>query len=179
MTVTGADVSSKLKDMLRERGYDVSEVDSRTWEARKKLKRVGLKGRTIYFLTRIVDTLTLKEVEETNKLFERRRPKGSMTFFFYNIVLIVDDGYEEGAVKYIADKMFETWNTAPYTPWDVLFTSYTKVTHTVSVTEGIALYPYKPQLVQKMLHREVVEVMNSLMLWLRKHVRAGEGLLPQ
>ncbi len=129
MTVTGADVSSKLKDMLRERGYAVSGVGPRTWEARKKLKRVGLKGRIIYFLTRVVDTLTLKELEDINKLFERRRPKGSMTFFFCNIVLIVDDGYEEGVVKYIADKIFETWNTAPYAPWDVLFTSYTKATH--------------------------------------------------
>jgi len=173
LAVTGADVSSRLKDMLRERGYEINEVDSRTWEAVKKLKRVGLKGRTIYFLTKVVDTLTRKELEGTNKLFEKRRPKGSMTFFFYNIVLVVDDGYEEGAVKYIADKMFETWNTAPYTPWDVLFTSYTKVTHTVSVKEGIALYPYKPQLVQKMLHREVIEVMNSLMLWLRKAIHAS------
>ncbi len=176
MTVTGADVSSKLKDMLRERGYAVSEVGPRTWEARKKLKRVGLKGRIIYFLTRVVDTLTLKELEDINKLFERRRPKGSMTFFFYNIVLIVDDGYEEEVVKYIADKMFETWNTAPYTPWDVLFASYTKVTHTVSVAEGIALYPYKPQLVQKMLHREVIEVMNSLITWLKSHATSIEGL---
>ncbi len=151
-----------LLEELRNRGFEITNIGPDTFEAFKKLSKVGVKNRAIFMLIKRADFITQESAKLINKLFEKRKPKKPATFYFYNIVLITENGVTEDALRYIRKKMYDSWNLRPVMPWDLLGTSFTKVTHIVNVNEKRVVYPFSDSRIkdlQRFMHREVIEVL--------------------
>jgi hypothetical protein len=151
-----------LLEELRSRGFEITNIGPDIYESLKKLSKVGVKHRAIFMLIKRSDFITQEEAKLINKLFEKRKPKKPATFYFYNIILITEKGVTDDALKYIRKKMYDSWNLRPIMPWDLLGTSYTKVTHIVNVSEKKVIYPFSDSRIkdlQRFMHREVIELM--------------------
>ncbi len=162
MGLGASDVLSKLLDILKARGYVVKPLGSGFFEASKKLPRIGVKRREIYFLIKPMKIFGVNEAKELNNVFNKRKPTSMATFYFYNLVAISEEGFTDEALDYSRKKMFDSWNLRPMLPWDVFFTSFTKITHLVSIKDRKVLYPFNFDSIRKFMHKEVVEVFTEL-----------------
>ncbi len=158
----GSEVLSALREELRGRGFRIEEVSGDVFEAITELEPVGIKRRIVYVLATALDYLSEDKAKELNKLFNKRRPAALRTFFFYNIIIVTERGYSPEALHYIRRKMIEAWNVRPRFLWDILFTSYTKVTHVIDLSRGVVVYPYDYEDLKPLIHRVVREVMEGL-----------------
>ena len=151
-----------LKDILLEHGFTVRDLDNNDVVAEKKLKRIGLKRRLIFFYITRTNVLTLEEAKRINKLFNKHKPGGMSTFFYYNIVIIADD-FEREALQFVREKMTEAWNVEAAYTWGVLAASYTKVTHILDISRQTLLYPYDYDYMKALMHPEVVKIIEELL----------------
>ena len=156
------EIIRNLKNILIEHGFTLKELENQDVTAVKKLKRIGLKRRLIFFYITKTDLLTLKEAKRINKLFNKYKPGGVSMFFYYNIVIVVKD-FEREALQFIREKMTEAWNIEGAFTWNVLASSYTKVTHLFDTTRQTLLYPYDYEYMKALMHPEVIVIINELL----------------
>ncbi|RLG78521.1 MAG: hypothetical protein DRO10_02690 [Thermoprotei archaeon] len=162
--VTKADVVvAELINILKKRNYELKDLGKGYIEGVKKLQRIGVKRRYIYFIIKPLPYYGLNEAKELNKFFTKKRPASLSTFYFYNLVPVSEKGYSEEAMHYTRMKMIDSWNTHPVLPWDVFFTSYTKITHLISIKDRKILYPYEFDSIRRFIHKEVIEIFTELM----------------
>lgn len=162
MGLSASEVLGKLLDILKEREYAIKPHSKGFFEASKKLPRVGVKRREIYFLIKPMKIFGVEEAKELNSVFNKKKPTSMATFYFYNLVAISEGGYTDEAMDYSRKKMFDSWNLRPILPWDVFFTSFTKITHLVSIKDRKVLYPFDFESLRKFMHKEVIEIFTEL-----------------
>ena len=155
------DIVALLKEVLAKHGFTIQDVDDGSYVALKKLKRIGIKNRLIFFYITSTTFLNLSKVQEINKLFNKYRPRGTRTFFYYNIV-IVTHGYDKEVLKYITEKMTEFWNVDAAFSWSVLASSVIKVTHLFDLKNKILFYPYDFNHLKKVLHPEITSIIQEV-----------------
>ncbi len=156
------EISRNLKSILLEHGFTIKNLENDDFIAEKKLKRIGLKRRLIFFYVTRTDVLSLKEAKRINKLFNKYKPGGMSTFFYYNIVIVTRD-FERDALQFVREKMTEAWNVEAAFTWNVLAASYTKVTHIFDTSRQTLLYPYDYEYMKMLMHPEVVKIINELL----------------
>ena len=153
----------ELTTILKKKGYRLTHLSKEYIEGVKKLSRIGSKRRFIYFLIKPMKFYGINEAKGMNKVFNKRKPSSLSTFYFYNLVPISEEGYSDEAIHYTATKMMDSWNLRPLMPWDIFLTSYTKITHLVSIKHLKILYPLDPEVVKKYVHKEVIDLFTELM----------------
>jgi hypothetical protein len=161
--ITPSKVKELFVDELRKQGFEIKEIEEGMITAVKNLKPVGIKKRVIYFLITSADHVDKEFVKALDKIFKKKKPGGFRTFFFYNIVIITEKGYDKEAFRYIRDRMFETWNIKPMFIWDILHTSYTKITHLIDLKSKAVIYPYDLSELRMLIHREAINVIEKIM----------------
>lgn len=157
-----SEIVRDLKSILLEHGFTIKDVDNNDTIAEKKLRRIGLKRRLIFFYITETDVLSLREAKRINKLFNKYKPGGISTFFYYNIVIVARD-FEQDALQFVREKMTEAWNVEAAFTWNVLAASYTKVTHIFDTSRQTLLYPYDYDYIKILMHPEVVKIINELL----------------
>ena len=162
MKYTAKEFTALINNLLLKRGFNISHVNDKYTEATKKLPRVGLKERVIYFIITYSDKLTLDQIKQINKVFEKRKPKSLRTFYFYNIIVVCEKGYDPNVFSYIRSKMMESWNIRPMFIWDLLSTSYTKITHIIDLSNKSIVYPYTFDELRVFMHKLVRELLNEI-----------------
>jgi len=152
----------ELIDILKRRGFQLRIVRGDILQAQKELEPVGIKKRVIhFFITSRRGSIDKDYVKGVDKLWNRTRPIKWRTFYFYNIVIVTNGDIDREAMKFIRDKMFGMWNVRPMFIWDVLNTSYTKITHLIDLKREAVVYPFELEDMKPFMHREVHEIMNE------------------
>jgi len=155
-------VVDELIDILKRKGFQVGIVRGNVLQAQKELEPVGIKKRVIhFFITSRRGPVNRDYVKRVDKLWNRIRPIKWRTFYFYNIVIVTDGDVDREAMKFIRDRMFGMWNVRPMFIWDVLNTSYTKITHLIDLKREAIVYPFDLEDMKPFIHREVHEIMNE------------------
>lgn len=162
MVNIGNNIIRVLKDILIKRNFTIKYLPDNDIIAFKDLKPIGLKKRKIFFYITSVDKLTLDAVKKINKKFNKHKPGGIRTFFYYNVVIVTRD-FEMDALRFVREKMTEAWNVESAFTWNVLASSYTKVTHIFDTSRQTLLYPYDYEDMKTLMHPEVVEIIEELL----------------
>ncbi len=158
-----SDAERIIINSLQRRGFNIKKIGEKLYTASKELKPIGIKRRYIFCVVMFTNKkIDINVVKEVHKLFEKKKPVSWRTFFFYNIIFVTTKGYTDEAMNFIRKKLMGVFNIRPIMIWDILSTSFTKITHIIDLSSRTIIYPYPYEELQTLIHREIRELINEV-----------------